>query len=243
VARKTITDFLQVNSFWLMDVAPVESAALPILTPLFGFSSITAPEITLEVFDITEGNSTFRKHVVKKADVGAITLQRGTTFYDSDFYRWTMAAARGSTSFADLGISSLISGIGSLGGATPRRDLVLIQYFRRHPFGVPSEDGSQSTAAAATAVAATSGLLSGVGAARNSAVAVGAATAQAAVGASAVGPFSVFAKLPARAWVLQGCLPTRYKAGSDFDASSGEISISELDLAVEGLEEVSLASV
>ena len=54
--------------------------------------------------------------------------------------------------------------------------------------------------------------------------------------------FDIAPRIPARAHVLHGCLPTRYKVGSDFDARSGEISIAELDIKPELVEEISLTS-
>jgi phage tail-like protein len=39
---------------------------------------------------------------------------------------------------------------------------------------------------------------------------------------------SLVQKTPARAWMLFDCIPTHYKAGSDFDAISADISISDL---------------
>ena len=39
-----------------------------------------------------------------------------------------------------------------------------------------------------------------------------------------------FAFLPAKAWLLWDSIPIRYKAGGDFDAKSGEVSIAELDI-------------
>ena len=48
--------------------------------------------------------------------------------------------------------------------------------------------------------------------------------------------------LPGKAWLLWGCLPTRYKAGTDFDALSGDVSIAELDIQPEAFTEFSLLS-
>ena len=48
------------------------------------------------------------------------------------------------------------------------------------------------------------------------------------------------ARIPGRAWVLKKCRPTRYKPGTDFDGMSQEVSIAELDLAVEEFEEFSV---
>lgn len=50
--------------------------------------------------------------------------------------------------------------------------------------------------------------------------------------------FQGFAKVPGKAWILSQCLPTRYKPTSDFDASSGDISISELEVKPHLIEEL-----
>jgi hypothetical protein len=93
-----------------------------------------------------------------------------------------------------------------------------------------------------TAVAAVAGLA----AAGASSPIAGAAAAGLGIGSVAtggsIGPFEFAPRLPAKAWMLYGCMPSRYKAGSDFDASSSEISIMELELAVEAFDEISLSS-
>lgn len=48
--------------------------------------------------------------------------------------------------------------------------------------------------------------------------------------------------VPGRAWLLYGCIPTRYKAASDFDATDGGISIMELDIQPFAFVEFALAS-
>lgn len=47
-------------------------------------------------------------------------------------------------------------------------------------------------------------------------------------------------RIPGKAWLLHECIPVRYKAGSDLDATSSEVSIQELDIAVSSIEEFSL---
>ena len=47
-------------------------------------------------------------------------------------------------------------------------------------------------------------------------------------------------RLPGRAWLLKNCRPSRYKPGSDFDAMSQEVSVAELTLSVEEMEEYSM---
>lgn len=42
--------------------------------------------------------------------------------------------------------------------------------------------------------------------------------------------------------IIGNCIPTRYKAGSDFDAMSGEVSISELDIQPHAMTEMALLS-
>lgn len=49
--------------------------------------------------------------------------------------------------------------------------------------------------------------------------------------------------LPGRAWLLWDAIPVRYKPGSDFDATSGEVSIMEIDLAIHAMTEFALLSV
>ena len=43
-----------------------------------------------------------------------------------------------------------------------------------------------------------------------------------------------------KAFLLWSCIPTRYKAGTDFDARSGEVSITELEIQPQYFSEVSL---
>lgn len=44
-------------------------------------------------------------------------------------------------------------------------------------------------------------------------------------------------RIPGKAWLMKGCSPSRYKAGSDFDAMSGQPSIQELDIEIETFTE------
>lgn len=43
-------------------------------------------------------------------------------------------------------------------------------------------------------------------------------------------PLSAGIFLPGKAWLLWECIPTRYKAGSDFDGMSGAVSLAELEV-------------
>lgn len=184
-----------------MDIAPIELAALPIFLPLSGFASITAPEIRAEVETIVEGNWIFPRKVIKSASLSAITLTRGVTFFNSDFWRWIMAAIHGDTEVFQTKRLGL-----RIGGPTPRRTLMLIHFFSKLPFGGDNGINPDTPAVAS------------------------------------VGPFEFMARMPARAFLLTGCIPTRYKTGSDYDARSGDISISELEFEFEGLEEIALSA-
>ena len=237
MARSSLTDYLQNYPFWLMDIAPIEPLAHPLFTPLLGFSSITAPTVTVEITEITEANWFFKRKVVKGGDVGNMTLMRASKWYDSDFYRWVIAALSGNT--GGHGTSHALA----LGGATPRRDLLLVHFMSRSP--IPA--GGAQVAAASLGLLALQGTSTAMagGAAGLASFGGGLATAGSmaltAAGAP-LGPFEVAPRLPAKAWVLYGCLPASYKAAGDFEATDSGISIQELEIAVESWDELSLGS-
>lgn len=235
MARSAYSDILQVFPFWLFDVAPIEGISLPIFNPLAGFSSCTAPGMTFEMQDITEGNWHFRRKVIKKADVDSITVTRGATFYDSDFWRWTVASVTGNPE--GFQIRSPPASLMSIGGPTPRRNLLLVQFFARTPTSIGAA-GALAAAGLISAQIVQSGAVSPVAAAT---VAGGAGLA-AAGGAVGFGPFEFSPKLPAKAWLLHDCIPVRFKTGTDFDASSGDVSIAEIEFQPEMFEELSLSA-
>jgi len=242
VARTAFSDFLQVFPFWLFDVAPIEGFSLPIFNPLSGFKSITAPSVSFDMYDFNEGNWHFKRRVIKKANVDPMTLTRGVTFADSDFWRWTVAAVTGDPQgFQSRSAGSYVS----IGGPTPRRTLVLLQFFARNPISATSVSGVAQSAL----VAANSGLISSsvpgnFGKAIVSTLAEGAAIGGLAGfgGSAAFGPFEFKIRIPAKAWVLHDCLPIRYKVGGDFDAQASDISIMEIEIQPEMIEELSLTA-
>jgi hypothetical protein len=205
MARSSLTDYLQNYSFWLMDVAPIEPLALPIFTPLMGFSSITAPEMTIEVQEITEANWLYGRKVAKRASVNDITLTRAAKWYDSDFYKWIMATLSGNTGGRGSGTHRSLA----IGGATPRRTLLLVNFLAHSP--LPT--GGAAEAASAAGLLAIQGTVTGmVGGAQSlgpgfigGALATGAAAAGTALGTS-FGPAEFAPRLPAKAWVLYDCL-------------------------------------
>ena len=263
MARNPLLDPLRGSNFWLYDVAPIDFApALPIFTPLSGFSSITAPQITIETQQINEGNWAFTKTAVKGASVGAITLSRGVSWFNSDFWRWIMSAVEGSTgsTFSTGGIGldigrSFSTGRTALpiGGITYRRTLLLVHFFRNTPASSVADQIALAVGSA-SALSLTTGFAVGAGAGVATGLAAGVASGLQLGSQTAAGTFSAgFAppssgsnamgiKIPARAFLLKNCIPTRYKTGTDYDASSGQVSIQELDVQPETVEEISLAA-
>jgi hypothetical protein len=248
MARSSLADHLQVFPFWLMDVAPIEPLALPIFTPLMGFSAITAPEMTIETQEIDEANWLYPRKVAKRASTNDITLTRAAKWFDNDFYKWIMSTLTGDT--GGRGSRNAMA----IGGVTPRRTLLLVNFLAHSP--IPPEGGAAAIAASAGLLALQgtvtgmvggaqslgsasflSGALAGLGAAAGNAVGAG-QTGRGGV----FGPMEFAPRIPAKAWVLYDCIPTRYKTGSDFDAMSSDVSLQELDIAVEYWDELSLGS-
>lgn len=60
------------------------------------------------------------------------------------------------------------------------------------------------------------------------------------LGNQTAGGFEAQRKVPGKAWLLHQCRPAGYKAASDFDGMSQEVSIAQLELAYEEFEEFSL---
>jgi hypothetical protein len=229
MSRSWALDYLQDYPFWLVDVAPIGLRALPIFNPFMGFSSISGPEITMDVETIKEGNWIFDKKVVTGASVGPITLQRGVTWFDSDFWHWTMATLKGDPEEFTAGI---VPGLRT-GGVTPRRTMMLIHFFSRVLGDPLSDSGAKGRAArtliTSTGVTAGSGILSGAS--------TGGLVTALGAGFGLFGLNFEFApRVPAKVYMLYGCLPSRYKLDSDLDATSANVSIQELEMQVEMVE-------
>ncbi len=187
MARSRIFDRLQNYSFWIFDASGFAGNPLfSVFDPILGFSSITAPETTLELKEIQPGNWEYKRRVVKSADTSGINLQRGAQFFDSDFFLWLTNALRG------------IQPV--------RRNLILIQFLGQGFLPARGGPGEISYEGAMPAVAI------------------------------------LGQRIPGRAWFLYGCLPTRYKAGGDFDATSGEVSVQELEVQPEFVDELTIAT-
>lgn len=99
MVRSRTADYLMTHQFQLVDVS---LSVPPILLPIFGFSSITAPELNLEHQEIKEGNFEYPRKVFKQASVNNIVLARGAQIQDSDFWVWADNYVRGNRSKKNL---------------------------------------------------------------------------------------------------------------------------------------------
>jgi phage tail-like protein len=112
----------------------------------------------------------------------------------------------------------------TVGNQGVRRDLMLIHYMSYSPSGATGTEAKAIVAAA-----------------KSASVIAGAITDFVAVGfGSQVSEMAP--RVPGRMWKLRGCLPTRYKAASDFDATSSDVSLMELEVQPTYFEEISLTS-
>lgn len=90
--RSQFTDFLLNNKFHLLDVS---ISIPPVLIPVWGFSSITAPEMTMQYREIKEGNYEFPRKVLDRSSVSTITLENGSQLFNSGFWDWISKVPEG----------------------------------------------------------------------------------------------------------------------------------------------------
>jgi len=99
MARDQITDFLLSNRFHLLDVS---LTIPPVLIPIWGFTSISAPEMTVSYREIKEGNYEFPRKVVERASVSVLTLENGSQIFNSGFWDWISKMPEGNYEKKDL---------------------------------------------------------------------------------------------------------------------------------------------
>lgn len=226
-----VLDHLQVYPFWLIDLSATPFGGNA-FTPTLGFQACTSPEITLEMADIKEGNWFYPHHFIRGATVGSITLTRGVQFFDSDFYKWVLLALQG-------------QGI-------VKRDLLLIHYFAISP--VTLAEQAIDNPAVLLNVAADVGAAGAMMAKIVRAIPAEAAAnlALTAAGGAAAGllskipgvnaPVEFAPRFPAKAWLLRHCKPVRWKSTGDFDATSGDVSIAELEVQPHQIDELAVSN-
>lgn len=210
-----------------------------VLSPQYAFQSVSAPSLTVDYEEIKSGTSPFKRHVPTDSEVDPITLQRGVFVGDTDFYDWITAAVYGRSVY--------------------RRKLLLVQLFTPPPV---IDAGALGTLNPTVAwVQLVGGLLvaardnGAIGGAAKALSTTAAAAAFAASAASAVlgdnpisgqareagsAASSFLASITARAWILYDCVPASYKSTSDFDATSADIGLQELEVRMERFEELSM---
>jgi phage tail-like protein len=110
VARARYTDHLNVSKFQLLDV----SFSIPmVLLPLFGFRSVSFPQLSLSYKQVKEGNYEYpRNTTVERAEITAMTLEQGVSLINSDFWDWIRKA-----------VTSKV----------PKKNLLLIQFTSLNP--------------------------------------------------------------------------------------------------------------
>jgi phage tail-like protein len=226
---------LQSHLFWAFDAS---NSGVPVFNPLFGFSKITAPQISTELETFKDGTFLYNRNVVKGGAVGSVTFERAASMFDADFYDWIMFTLHGNKDFEDGGTLGKLSNFLTSGGkSSPRRNLLVVQFTN---INIGNVSVSNDPLMAATAVAGTAILASLAGAAFGATGAVVAAAGAGALLSVGIGPFEFATRIPARAWLLHDCLPIRYKSASDFDALTASVSLQELEVQPEYIEEFSL---
>lgn len=233
MSRSKLKDLLQNHLFWALDVSSFRE--MPVFTPLFGFSAITGPKINVEVETIKDGTYMYPRHVVKGASISPITFRRAATLYDSDFYNWVMRAIYG----ADPSDSNNTSSV--------KRDILIVQFARINMSALVG-DASDNALGSALGAGALAALV--MAAEGSSALHIGGAAGVFGAGGAlsatigdfnvGIGPFAFASWLPARAWLLHRCLPTSYVAATDFDATSADVSLMDLEVHPEYVEEFSM---
>jgi phage tail-like protein len=232
MARRRLSDVLQSHLFWAFDAT---MQGVPVFNPLFGFSKVTAPQISAEIESFKDGTFLYNRHVVKGGAVGPVLFERAASMFDADFYDWIMFTLHGNKDFEEGGTLGKIANALTGGGrTTPRRNLLIVHFTNINIAGQSNRDVALQVAGAAAIAGITAGLAGASVPLAGAAALAGGATA---IG---IGPFEFATRIPGRAWLLHNCLPIRYKAGSDFDASSAAVSLMELEVQPEMIEEFSL---
>lgn len=232
MARPIYNDKLMVHNFHVLDVD--FSMAIPpwVLLPSAGFSSVTGPELTIGTEEITEGVDPFVHKVYNKASVNTITLQRGTSMFNSDFWRWITACLAGNKPY-DGNMLQFLGKIATLQApevSAKRRNLIIMHLSGMSVEGLAKEIMSGS-----------GGVLDKIGATLIGSVGGAAVIASDLIGTMTGGLLNLgISSVPGKVYMLFDALPTRYKPASDFDATSSEVSFEELDLEYHRFEEFSL---
>jgi phage tail-like protein len=100
--RISIVDYLHKFRFFLIDIGYDRSPAVPFLLPLFGFSNISGLKFSGETKEISPLNSRYTIKVPTKISMDTITLERGISLFDSNFFSWLVAYQNGEAEARNL---------------------------------------------------------------------------------------------------------------------------------------------
>lgn len=215
MARSPLDDELLTHQFHILDIDVKPPFNPPFaLWPAAGFSSISAPSVSVEMGRIVEGTSDYTYPVASgKASVDPITLSKGVLMFNTDFWKWISGAISGKND-STFGLTSTLSVIPS----ARRRNLLLMQSSGLSFEGVAEilANGSIRDKIKAAALSPIAGITAGISGAASFA-------------SQGVADLNMLA-VPGRAYMLFDCMPKSYKAGSDFDANSFAISVESLEI-------------
>lgn len=104
-ARAIKTDFYQNFRYHVrvVDGSPVGDDT-KVLAAQSGFNSVSIPELTMDAVEYREGTSVYTKKFSGIPTVSEVTLMRGVTKTDTDFWDWAKRAAEGGEYRADVAI-------------------------------------------------------------------------------------------------------------------------------------------
>lgn len=185
-----------------------------VLFPTAGFSAISSPSVSLETTKLVEGTSDYTHPIVTgKAAVEPITLSRGVTMFNTDFWKWISGTIAGKED-GSVGLNSNMSFVPS----ARRRNLLLMQSSGLSAEGVAQviSGGNPMERMKATSLMPLAGV----------AASFGYSASFMDSGVTDIGMIGV----PARAYMLYGCIPRSYQSGSGFDAMGFGVSIESLEI-------------
>lgn len=167
--------------------------AFTMLGNFASFSKVSIPSVTLETEEFKEGNWPFRRRVITAASVDTVTMERGVTMIDSDFWTWASAA---------------------LNGLTPRKSILInLMHRTQEPALGPTQQAARQRSTTLTGSVGVNGF--------------------------SLATASIRPAIPiiAKAWVLHDAIPVRVKPASDLDAMSADISIAEIEIHANWIEQ------
>jgi phage tail-like protein len=93
MARAASTDFYLNFKFHVVDPAGGN------LDPVAGFTTVSTPDITVDVADYREGTYRWTRKFPGVQTVGEIQLQKGTARRESDFFAWILRTINGAEDY------------------------------------------------------------------------------------------------------------------------------------------------